>query len=79
MERRDNLEVAVAATGGTLVVVAVSEALSAGGPVLRMLPLFVYFAYAAVHDPERDGLDRRRNWLGLVGLVTGAALAWLVV
>lgn len=79
MERRDALTVAAASTGGTLVLVGVSEALSAGGPLLQMLPLLVYFAYAVVHDPKRGGPDRLRNWLGLVGLVTVAAAAWLAI
>lgn len=79
MERIDDIKIAVAAASGTLVLVAAGELRSAGGPLLKMLPLLVYFAFTAVHDPERGGLDRLRNWVGAVALVTLAALVWLVI
>ncbi|MFB6095782.1 MAG: hypothetical protein ABEJ74_00145 [Haloferacaceae archaeon] len=79
MERVDDVKVAVAAASGTLVLVGAGELLTAGGPLLKMLPLFVYFAFVPVHDPERGGFDRVRTWIGGVALVTLAALAWLAV
>lgn len=79
MDRTDDILVAGAAALGTLILVAVGELYSVGGIYSRGLPLSVYFVYAVVHDPDRDGVDRVQTWIGLAGVVTLATLVWFFV
>jgi hypothetical protein len=80
MDRRPDLIVAAGAAAATLAVVAAGELLGGvGGPLLRALPLSVFFAFTVVHDSERGGLDRPRYWVALAGAVAAGAMAWLAL
>lgn len=80
MDRRGDLFVAAGAVVSALAIVLVGELLGGvGGPLLQSLPLFVFFAFSAVHDPDRGGLDRPRYWIALSALVALVSIAWLAL
>ena len=45
------------------------------GPLLRLSPLVVYFAYLFTHRRLPEGVDTPRNWIALTAVIAIGVLA----